>query len=517
MSCTADTIFKSKCVFDAVSEEAYEGYVAVKGKKILRVGKGIIPKDLIGERTEIQDYGDGTICPGFGDTHTFFTGYVVDELGIDLAGTHDLKEVIRLLADKQQKEKQQEILFGCKLEMELARIINRGGELEKFATPVILFTKGHGYCAMNRVAEEKYGFTPDTCGSSEAIYKIMRTYLNDKDFIIPQFKKYMRMLNGHGVTSVKEMGFDDFYGFTDILAELENRRELSVRISFMSQPVGKKMNLEYGKEMRKRYHSDFLRFSGYNQMTDGLIVSEEADLMEVYEGKAYCCKKQIDYASLEKDVLAADREDFRFTLHSEGDGSFNKILHIYEKCKKENGRLKNRHGITDLELTRPEDEIKMAKLGAFGEVYAQVYQLDTCKNWKKDYVAKLGERQTRYMNYRSLTDNGVILSGATDLPMLIPDIPEAIYYGCGTYAADENEPVHPENGLTVPEMLKTWTIGSQYAMEQESKLGTLEEGKLADIVIFDGNLMTMNIREIRNIKVVKTICDGLDVYSREES
>ena len=77
--------------------------------------------------------------------------------------------------------------------------------------------------------------------------------------------------------------------------------------------------------------------------------------------------------------------------------------------------------------------------------------------------------------------------------------------------------MHPENGLTVPEMLKAWTIGSQYAMEQESKLGTLEEGKQADIVIFDGNLLTMNIRESRNIKVAKTICDGLDVYSREES
>ena len=48
----------------------------------------------------------------------------------------------------------------------------------------------------------------------------------------------------------------------------------------------------------------------------------------------------------------------------------------------------------------------------------------------------------------------MILSGATDLPMLIPDIPEAIYYGCGTYAADGKEPVQPENGLTIPEMLK---------------------------------------------------------------
>ena len=76
------------------------------------------------------------------------------------------------------------------------------------------------------------------------------------------------------------------------MAELEQKAELSLRISFMSQPVGKKMDLAYGKEMKKKYHSDFLRFSGYNQMTDGLIVSEEADLMEPYEGKDYCCQKE---------------------------------------------------------------------------------------------------------------------------------------------------------------------------------------------------------------------------------
>lgn len=97
-------------------------------------------------------------------------------------------------------------------------------------------------------------------------------------------------------------------------------------------------------------------------MTDGLIVSEEADLMEPYEGKDYCCQKNIDYALLEEDVLTADREGFRFTLHSEGDGSFHKILQIYDKCEKENGRLKNRHGITDLELTGAVDEEKWHSL-----------------------------------------------------------------------------------------------------------------------------------------------------------
>ena len=44
-------------------------------------------------------------------------------------------------------------------------------------------------------------------------------------------------MNSKGITSIKEMGFDDFYGFTDILAELESENALTIRVNFMSQPV----------------------------------------------------------------------------------------------------------------------------------------------------------------------------------------------------------------------------------------------------------------------------------------
>ena len=191
----ADKIFQSTCIFDSVSEEAYPGYVAIKGKQILEVGCGDIPNELVGESTEVVDYGEGTICPGFGDTHTFFTGYVVDYLGVDLSEAVNLKQIVERLSENLEMNPETVVLFGNHLQPELAEKINKGGELEQVKRPVILFTAGHGYCAMNKVAEEVFGFTPDTCGSSEAIYKIMKIYLNDRDFIIPQFKAYMSMLN----------------------------------------------------------------------------------------------------------------------------------------------------------------------------------------------------------------------------------------------------------------------------------------------------------------------------------
>ena len=513
----ADYLLRSDHIFTSTVENPFAGYVAVSGQNILAVGTDD-GSDWIDEQTEVLELGDQLVTPGFIDVHTFFTGYAIFHIGIDMSGITSQEEFLQKIKEQVEKEKEPSTVFGHGWNPNGFETEGLEEKLNEAYSDraVIVFAADRSTCMMNRKAEEAYGFNPKEC-YPEAYHKIMPEYLNDRDFIEPEFKDYMKLMNSRGVTTVKEMGFDNFYGFTDILAELEQKAELSLRISFMSQPVGKKMDLAYGKEMKKKYHSDFLRFSGYNQMTDGLIVSEEADLMEPYEGKDYCCQKNIDYALLEEDVLTADREGFRFTLHSEGDGSFHKILQIYDKCEKENGRLKNRHGITDLELTGAVDEEKMAQLGVFGEIYTQVYKLDSCENWKQDYDEKLGSRRSRYMNYRSMADHGVILSGATDLPMLIPDIPEAIYYGCGTYAADGKEPVQPENGLTIPEMLKTWTIGSQYAMEQERILGTLESGKQADIVVFDRNLLKTDIEEIRKAHVLRTICAGQDVYKEMEN
>ncbi|MDD3416890.1 MAG: hypothetical protein PHY47_23330 [Lachnospiraceae bacterium] len=110
----------------------------------------------------------------------------------------------------------------------------------------------------------------------------------------------------------------------------------------MSQPVKYHTNIEYGIRMKEKYNSEFFAFAGYNQMTDGLIVLGEGDLLEPYEGSESRCAKQVDYMILKEQVLEADSKGMRFTIHSEGDGAFRKILDIFEECEKtEDGKLKN--------------------------------------------------------------------------------------------------------------------------------------------------------------------------------
>lgn len=510
----ADMILISSSIFKGTENSVLDGFIAVKGNNILAVEEGGSYENYLCEGTKVINLGNKTICPGFADTHTFFTGYVIEHLGVDLRDINTDQQLREKLIAYIETQSEKQAIFGHNLpnnfiNNKIVQDILEGISPNK---PVVLFNSGHNTCAMNQSAINRFEFTPAKC-YSEAIHKIMKLYLTDRDFIDKEFEEYMYMLNSNGITAVKEMGFDDYYGFTEVLKDFEDNNKLTVRISFMSQPVGEKMNLSYGRKMRDKFQSEFVRFSGYNQMTDGLILTKNGHVLEPYIGTEIHCLKNINYPALEQEVLEADKNGFRYTLHSEGDAAFKNILDIYGKCKKKDGKLIHRHGITDLEMTDKKDRIRMAELGVFGEIYAQVIGMDTYDNWVHDYEAVIGrERTSEYLNYRDLTDQGVVLAAATDLPLLIPNIPESIYYGCANYCKDKMKQFNPNNGLTITEMLKAWTINSQYALEQENILGTLEKDKRADIAIFDSNIFEVPMEDMLSVKVAMTIVDGKIVY-----
>ncbi len=425
-------VIQSTSIFDGISDQPFEGAVVIDGQSISDIIHGPITEEEIGTDVEIWNLGNQTVCPGFGDTHTFFTGYYIDKPG---------------------------------------------------------------------VFEEMVDEIPG--------------YLNDKEAVKQAFIDYMQMLNSHGVTAIKEMTFDDSCGLKEILEELEQEEKLTLRISFMSQPVKFPANIAYGVQMKEKYHSDFLSFSGFNQMTDGLIVEGEGDLLEPYEGTDSCCSKVIDYKELERQVLEADKNHLRFTLHSEGDAALHKILAIYDKCEKDaEGKLINRHGITDLELTTEKDRKHMAEIGAFAEVYLQMLMTDKAENWINDVTAKVGSRFREYLNIRGLQEAGTRIASATDLPFMIPDVPQSIYHEVYANAAVGSGKVNPENSLTITEILKAWTAGAAFAMEQEEIRGTLETGKRADITVFDDNLFDTAEEKMLERNVVLTITDGKVVYRK---
>ena len=516
MNMKIDLIITSNNIFSGLDEECFEGYICVAGNRISKIGRGMPDETIYNRAKKVIALNDEMIMPGIVDTHTFFSGYAIFHLGVDASDISTGGQLNCALAAYINEKNPIGAVFGHGWNPE--RLDQEAGETlleEKYGEkPVIIFASDRGSCIMNGKAKEIYGFTSETC-YPESYHRIMKEYLNDREFIESEFADYMSMMNQKGVTTVKEMGFDDFYGFTDYLKELERKDKFTLRTFFMSQPVGVPMNLKYAKRMRKMFTGEKIRFSGFNRMTDGTIASYKGELKEPYENKSFSCNLEIPWSEIEDDVLAADREGFRWTLHAQGDGAVGHIADIYEKCQMEDGRLKNKHGLTDMEFTHPNDLKRLGKIGAVGEIYFQIMSLDPADVLLENMNKTIGrERGRRYWNRRKMQDAGITLCGATDLPLMITDVPEGIFYSSGGYMDGRDEPFQKENTISIPEQLKAWTIGGQKSLGMDDALGTIEEGKIADFAVFDRNLLQADIKTVRNAKVVMTIMDGKVVFEK---
>lgn len=509
----ANLILKSKNIFNSIDDFPFEGFIAIKDKKILEVGKEIDFNKFVNEDTKIIDLGDKLVMPGIIDVHTFFTGYAIYNIGLDFSNAISEDDFINILKFETDKNKD-ETIFGHGYDPSLLNNNDLEIKLSELypEKSIIVFAYDRSTCLMNKKARKVYKFTPDQC-YPEAYYRIMPKYLNDTKFISSEFDNYMKMMNSRGVTTVKEMGFDDFYGFDNYLKKREIDDDLSLRIFFMSQPVQSPINIENAINMREKFKTDLVRFSGFNRMTDGTVASNKGDLLEPYEGTNIKCSIDIDYGMIEKEVLLADQNDFRYSLHAQGDGAVHKVANIYDKCKKKEGKLVNRHCITDIEFSNPKDLEKLGKLGVIGEIYFQIMSLDNAEDIIKSINSTIGEKRAKYYwNRRKMLDSGMVLSGATDLPLMITDVAESIFHSVGGYLIDGKTTYNVENTISISEILKSWTIGGAYNISMEDKLGTIEKGKYADIAIFDRNLFETGMLEIKKAKVYMTIMNGEIVY-----
>ena len=518
MNKKASLILMSDNIFTAVDNKTISGAVVITDHLITAVTTKEEALEYKGDDTQVYDLGKQLICPGFVDNHVFFTGYVWSHIGANLSGVSTQKEAAAILKKYAEDVPEGKGVLGHGLPGEVLETgENTDDVLADFGeVPVVGFTEDRDGCIMNQAAKERYGFDGSEV-YAEICYRVFDEYLRDEVFIREEYDKFSRLLSQQGVTSIKEIGFDRYSGFTSILKDLENKDELIHRVNLVSQPVGAPMDYEYAECCQAMFDGEFIQFMGYNVMVDGEIASNNADVIDEYKDlPGSHGEQEVDYEALYEDVLKADAMGIRCALHAEGDGAVRKTIDIYEKCQKVNGKRDSRHVITDLEMVRTEDLKRMADLGITACNYVQIIN---CLGEYEDFYGydRVGEEGIRnYWPYKRMFENGVHTVCGTDLPLTVPDIPLSAYLTINrTFTSGKPEGgINKECALTVDQILTAWTREGQYANFKEEVLGTLEAGKLADIAILDQNLFEMEPETLAEAKVSMTICNGKVVYTR---
>ena len=504
----ADILLRSRNIFDATDTMAHAGYIAIAGDAIMSVGTGD-GSAYVGPKTQLIELGDRLVTPGLTDVHCFFNGWLLQRAGADLSGVTTPEEALERISDTVVGG----VHIGHDFPLDLLPVSREVLDAVFSDEPAVFVGQWAEGMALNTAAEKRFGFTPEACWSEKA-YKLLHAIIGDESFSIPRWREYMSMMNSYGVTSAKEMSYDDCW-IADGLKRLEDAGELTLRVNIMSQPVGAAANVPYVLAMRERFADDpFITFSGFNQMTDGSISQHEGEMKAPYLDADTCCALDIDWAEHERQVLEADAAGLRFSLHTQGDGAVAHALDIFEKCQRDaSGRVKLAHALTDLEAADPVDLERLGKLGVIAEVYPLIQSVADRAGKIAMVNEKIGpERGTHYWNRRKMIDSGVTVACGTDLPMTVDDLGTGVYCACGGYFPEGGEPWNTQNMIEPGELIRAWCQGGACDLEQQGVLGTLEAGKLADIAVFDTNYLSIDPKEARGGTCVLTMVNGAIVH-----
>ncbi|MCP2519077.1 amidohydrolase [Candidatus Aminicenantes bacterium AC-708-M15] len=510
--------------------------VAIIGDKIVKVGKNKEVEKLIGVQTKVIDLTGKTVVPGFIDAHIHFLGLGNTKRILNLVGTTSKEEIVKLVKNRILKEGEGKWILG------------RGWDqndwpIKEFPTrwdldsvspknPVVLRRiDGHALW-VNSLVLKKAGITkqtPDPKGGKilrdpetgkptgvlideamSLVKKIMPspTYEEKKEMAILASKECSSL----GLTTVHDAGVD--LETIKIYKELINENKLTVRLYVMLGWPGDAIDEYFKKGPEIGYGNNFLTVRSIKMFSDGALGSRGAALFEPYnDDPTNTGLITFDPDEALEVMKKALKKGFQVCVHAIGDRANRLTLDLFEKAFKTVSQTKNhRFRIEHAQVLTEEDIPRFAKLNVIPSM--QPTHATSDMYWAVD---RLGSERAKYAYaWKSLINTGVRIAGGSDAPVENANPLWGIYAAC-TRQDHKGWPKggwYPEQRVTRYEALKMFTIDAAYAGFEEKIKGSIEEGKLADIVILSKNLLSIPAKEILNTHVEMTIVGGKIVYQK---
>lgn len=320
----------------------------------------------------------------------------------------------------------------------------------------------------------------------------------------------MKHANRMGITSIHDMSRPADY---DNFLRIRESGNATLRVrSYLTQERWASF-FDYAADFAS---DDWLTLAGFKGFMDGSLGSRTAYMFEPYSDARPDSKNPSGMLmpdtrppeDLLEQMLAADRLGFQMAIHAIGDRANSMLLDLYAAVAAQNGPRPRRHRIEHAQHLAQKDIARFAELGL--AVSMQPAHKADDGRWA---VRALGEQRCRTsFAFRSLLDAGAQLSFGTDWPV-VPIDPFATISAAVTARTLDGRIWVPEQSISVTEALKAYTVGGAWAGCSEDRLGTLEAGKLADIVVLDEDPREIAPDRLHLLKVAYTLVGGRVVFN----
>ncbi len=510
--------------------------VAVKFGKIVAVGQDDELRPLVGTDTQVVDGRGKTIIPGLIDAHCHVPAGGREAFQVDcrpsvVSSIIELKKAIR---DKVQTTPKGEWIYGSGFDdtkMAEKRSITRTDIDEVVPDhPVWIgqvsshwaITNSAGLRVGNLTQDSpdpkggKYGRDPNTGELNGIIYEAaMDMFAKGRNPLIPypkpeQYGEALKVMCRQAVS----MGITSFGDANVVPHSLEAYQavlaagELSVRVNLLYRVLYLDDLLKAG--MRTGWGNNMLRLGAIKYTGDGAVAGRTAYLSEPYIGTKddYGIMK-VPPELLNERVMTVHKAGCQMAVHANGDRYIGITLDAYEKALQAYPRENHRHRIEHCTVVNPEILARIKRLGVVAVPFGS-YIYDHGEKMKY-YGAK---RVSMMFAHRSFLDMGIPVAGSSDHPAAPSWAPLVGIQSCVTRKSSTGELLGPEQRITPEEALRVYTMGGAYASFEEKIKGSIEVGKLADMVVLGDDLTKVDPEKIKDIPVIATMVGGKLVYER---
>ena len=293
----------------------------------------------------------------------------------------------------------------------------------------------------------------------------------------------------------------------DILKKLDEEEGLKAQIFSYMKLFGYTEFSKYFK-FQKHFDSPHFHIAGVKGFIDGVTETYTGLLLEPYTDKPETCGEGLPLwpeRKMKKEIIAANKAGIQVRLHCIADGSVRMALDLFEKSAEVNGEHGLRNTIEHIENIHSDDLDRFAELDVIPSV--QPYHVTLAANGK---VNQIGEKRARLQwPFRTLLEHEGALALGTDYPVVTID-PFTTIYAAVTRRDDDGKltSTNPWEKISMADTLKAYTSGAARVYHVEDSMGTLEPGKMADIIVLSGDLFEVDKEEIRGMKVEANYFEG---------
>ena len=538
---TADLVLRNGYVYTVDNQRSKGTAVAVRDGRILYVATDDGAVTLTGPSTKVIDLAGKMVLPGFIDSHCHPTGAYKHFFEFNLTGLPTLEDYLRVIKDFVQQHPTSKFVRGRGWSNTLFPKTGPDRKLlDEIASDVpMAFADDGGHARwVNSRALELAGITKGTPNPPGGVIEhdavtgeptgTLRESAEDllakviPDYTVEEMTKgleaYQTMALSFGITTAHAASLDVGGSDTQAYENLSQSSKLFMRFrgSLYVNPKGGPEQVTALVAERAKHKNSLFQITGAKLFVDGVVEGSTAYLIKPYlHIKDFRGEPLWKPADLNKMCADLDRNGFQIHVHSIGDAATAITLDAMSYAASMNGKHDSRGMITHLQLVDPQDVSRFKKLRV--TAIPQPYWFMKDDYYYKIQVPYLGQKRAdEEYPMKSFFDAGVIVASSSDYSVTIPCNPlHAIQIGmtrCKLDQTDPKEVLWPAERVTLDQMIASFTINGAYANFLEGTTGSIEVGKMADLIILDKNLFNIPVTEISKSKVLLTLFEGKEVF-----